>query len=199
MAAFWTTMSLILIAEIADKTQLVALALAARYRLSQVVVGIVLAVMALGLVAVLLGEAVTKLVPMAALKGLAGLAFFAFAAWALLSKEPKQKKRNSEKSAAVSAARKAPTFAFAAVAAAFFLAEFGDKTQLAAVVLAARYASPAAVWAGFVSGMVLADALGLAIGRVLGARMPGRALAVSSAVVFTLFGLVSLFDAAVSA
>ena len=76
-----------------------------------------------------------------------------------------------------------------------FLAELGDKTQLAAVALAADYRAPIAVWAGFTLGMAAADGIGIGLGRAFGSRLPYRALKISSGVVFALFGVLTLAEA----
>lgn len=186
MTPLLSTAGLIFVAEMADKTQLLALAFAARHKASQVAAGVALATAFLGMVAVGFGEALIRLVPVPTLKVVAGSAFLAVAAWTLLASG-----RDSE---AVDAhTGRWPVFAV--VAAAFFLAEIGDKTQLAAVALAARFSSPIMVWVGFMVGMLAADMLGLAVGRALGPRLPRRLLAVGSALLFALFGALTLVEA----
>ena len=75
------------------------------------------------------------------------------------------------------------------------LAEMGDKTQLATIVLAARYESIVPVWLGTTSGMVIADAIGIIVGVVLGKSIPDRFVKWFAAAIFILFGVFGLYDA----
>jgi hypothetical protein len=80
------------------------------------------------------------------------------------------------------------------VAVAFFLAEMGDKTQLATVALAAEYKSILAVWLGTTTGMLIADAIGIGVGIVLGKKIPERTIKWTAALIFIFFGLSGLYD-----
>ena len=83
---------------------------------------------------------------------------------------------------------------FWTVAVAFFLAEMGDKTQLATVALAAQFQSLIPVWLGTTTGMMIADGIGVIVGNVLGKRIPERTVKWAAATIFILFGLVGIYD-----
>lgn len=83
---------------------------------------------------------------------------------------------------------------FWTVAVAFFLAEMGDKTQLATVALAAQFQSLIPVWLGTTTGMMIADGIGVIVGNVLGKRIPERTVKWVAATIFILFGLVGIYD-----
>ena len=80
------------------------------------------------------------------------------------------------------------------MAIAFFIAEMGDKTQLATIALAAKYQSVIPVWLGTTTGMVIADAIGIVIGIVIGKKIPERAVKWFAAIIFILFGLIGLYQ-----
>ena len=84
---------------------------------------------------------------------------------------------------------------FWTVAVAFFFAEMGDKTQLATVALATKYSSIIPIWLGTTSGMLVADAIGIIVGIVLGKKIPERAIKWFAAVVFIIFGILGLYEA----
>src|SRR5258708_5054890 len=130
-----------------DKTQLLALVLAARYRRPvPVILGILVATLANHALAAWLGAEVAGLLGRDALRWILGLSFLAMAAWTLIPDKLEEEKPRS-----------ARLGAFAATLIAFFLVEMGDKTQIATAALAARYASIAAVVAGSTLGLMLAD------------------------------------------
>lgn len=83
---------------------------------------------------------------------------------------------------------------FWTVAVAFFLAEMGDKTQLATVALAAQFQSLIPVWLGTTTGMMIADGICVIVGNVLGKRIPERAVKWAAATIFILFGFIGIYD-----
>ena len=83
---------------------------------------------------------------------------------------------------------------FWTVAVAFFIAEMGDKTQLATVALAAQFQSLIPVWLGTTTGMMIADGIGVIVGNVLGKRIPERTVKWAAATIFILFGLIGIYD-----
>src|SRR3954451_3986519 len=164
-----------------DKSQLMALAFAARFRAVPILVGITLATALVHAVSVGLGAAVGVAMPTRAINVVAGLAFFGFAAWTLrgdtLDDDESTRADRTSRSAV------------AAASGAFFLSELGDKTMLATITLATREGL-IGTWAGSTVGMVAADALAILVGRQLGSRLPERAIKVGAAVLFVIFGLV---------
>ncbi|OGO54822.1 MAG: hypothetical protein A2V85_16715 [Chloroflexi bacterium RBG_16_72_14] len=181
MDAFLLSTGVILLAELGDKSQLMALAFAARYRALTVLVAVTIATLVVHAGSVILGAAFALALPTAAIQVVAGLAFFGFAGWTL---------RGDELGAADQGrARRTGRWALVTIGTAFFLAELGDKTMLATVTLATTE-EPIATWLGSTAGMVAADAIAIAIGALLGARLPERAIKVFAAAAFVVFGAI---------
>jgi putative Ca2+/H+ antiporter (TMEM165/GDT1 family) len=180
MEAFLLSFVVIFVAELGDKSQLMALTFATRYRALTVLIGISVATLLVHLGSVVIGATVAAALPTALISVLAGLAFFGFAIWTLRGDELGEEERSRAERVSGSAA--------VAVGTAFFLAELGDKTMLATITLATREA-PIPVWLGSTVGMVAADAIAIAIGRFLGTRLPERAVRIGAAAAFVLFGV----------
>ena len=180
MQAFLVAFGVIFVAELGDKSQLMALAFAARFKAVQVLVGIAVATALVHAVSVGIGAFMGVELPTRAVDLIAGVAFLGFAAWTLrgdeLSEDEATKVARSDRSAVVGAS------------VAFFLAELGDKTMLATITLATNHGL-LGTWAGSTAGMVVADALAMGVGRVLGTRLPERAIRVGAAGLFVIFGL----------
>ncbi len=183
MHAFLLSTAVIFVAELGDKSQLMAMTFAARYRVRDVLIGISVATLIVHLISVGLGVAFGAVFAEAqgAISVIAGLAFLGFAVWTLHGDEL------SEEEAAK--ARQSTGLAIVAVGAAFFLAELGDKTMLATVTLATTEGW-FGTWIGSTLGMVLADALAIGVGAVLGRRLPERAIRYGASAAFAVFGLV---------
>jgi len=176
----------VLVAEMGDKTQLVAMSLASRYRVRTVLLGSALATVVIHGISVLLAEVLGLALPADWLSLGAGLAFLGFGAWTLRGDEL------TEADEERAATRRAGS-ALLTVATIFFLAELGDKTMFTTVAVGADHAgtplSWLAVWIGSTLGMVAADALGIALGMLLGKKLPEKAIRIGAAVVFFLAGL----------
>ncbi len=169
------------IAEIGDKTQLLALLLAARYRTFwPLAFGILVATLANHALAGAFGALLADHVPAHMLRWLLGGSFVAVALWTL-----KPDTLDDDDDAIVPSARSA----FIATAAAFFLAEMGDKTQVATVLLAARFDALAAVIAGTTLGMLVANVPVLALGAKFAHRIPLHVARWTAAGVFGLLGV----------
>ena len=179
MTVFLTTLGLIGAAEMGDKTQLLTLALAARFPLRAVLGGVLVATLLNHALAVAVGGAALLVVPASLLQA-AGLSFIGFGLWTLRGD---RLTGNEER-------RVGPPLVTVAVS--FFLAEMGDKTQLATAVLAAQATSLVPVWLGSVLGMILADGLAVAVGHLLGRRLPERPVKIGAAALFLLFGILLL-------
>jgi Ca2+/H+ antiporter, TMEM165/GDT1 family len=176
----------IFIAELGDKSQLMALAFATRFPAVAVLVAITIATALVHLGSVVLGATVAAVLPTNIVAIVAGLAFLGFAAWTL---------RGDVLGASDEArARTEPTRSIVlTVGTAFFLAELGDKTMLATVTLA-THENVLGTWAGSTAGMVVADALAIGVGKILGANLPERAIRIGAAVAFVVFGLLLIWD-----
>ncbi len=182
MTAFIASVSLVFLAEMGDKTQLLAMAFATRFRAGTVLVGVFAATTANHFLAVLAGNYASQLVPMAYIQVATAASFILFGVWTLRGDTLEGEDRRFKFSP------------FWTVAAAFFLAEMGDKTQLATLALAAKYQEIIPVWLGTVTGMIVSDAIGIGIGIVLGKRLPERALKWMAAVIFIGFGVWGLYE-----
>jgi Ca2+/H+ antiporter, TMEM165/GDT1 family len=181
MRAILSSFFLIAVSEMGDKTQLLALSLAARYRRPWVVLaGILTATVANHALASLLGSWVSEHVPPRGMAGGLAVLFVAFALWTLRPDALGDQRGPS---------RAGPYLTTAVL---FFLAEMGDKTQLATAVLAAQATSFLPVWLGSVLGMVCADGLAVVVGYLLGRRLPERPLKIGAAALFLLFGILLL-------
>ena len=181
MDAFLLSFAVIFVAELGDKSQLMALAFATRYRAIHVLIGISLATLLVHLASVALGHTVAGVLPTRAISIVAGLAFFGFAAWTL--------RGDALGEADEARATRAAGSIVLAVGVSFFLAELGDKTMLATITLATRE-EPIGTWLGSTAGMVGADAIAIAIGKLLGTRLPERAIRYAAALAFAVFGAI---------
>jgi putative Ca2+/H+ antiporter (TMEM165/GDT1 family) len=169
-----------------DKTQLLAFVLAARFKRPLLIVaGIFVATAVNHGLAGALGSWITGALGPEALRWLLGVSFLAMAVWTLIPDE-------IEKDEAKTAQRFG---VFGATLVTFFLAEMGDKTQLATVALAAHYAMPLVVVVGTTLGMLLADAPAVYVGDKLSSRIPMRLVHVVAASLFALLGLATLLGA----
>jgi putative Ca2+/H+ antiporter (TMEM165/GDT1 family) len=179
VSAFLLSFALIFVAEIGDKSQLMAMAFAARYPFRTVLAGITTATALVHLVSVGVGATVGENLPTALVDGAAGVAFLLFGLWTLrgdtLSEEEAERARRSARSALL------------AVAVTFLLAELGDKTMLATITLATDR-DWFGTWLGSTVGMVCADALAVVLGAALARFLPPAVVRVGAAVLFFLFG-----------
>lgn len=183
MHAFLVSALTVALAEMGDKTQLLAFILAARFKKPVPIVGGVLAATLVnhGLAGAL-GAWITTQVSPGALRWVLGLSFIAMAAWTLLPDRIEKDETRVSGRLGV----------FGATAVTFFLAEMGDKTQFATVALAAHYGTPVLVVAGTTLGMLLADVPAVFIGDRFAARIPMRLVHALAAAVFALVGVTTL-------
>lgn len=212
--AFAVATILITLAELGDKTQLLALALACRFKAWQVLVGILVATLAVHLFSTLLGQLVGNLIPDLWLAVATGVLFIGFGVWTLRGDTV------DDEDAERSGGRFGP---IVTTAIAFFLAELGDKTQIMTTTIAADPAAvlrtfgaagPAisqwlgslgitsagltpvqtfwGVWTGSTVGMMIADGIAIVVGSVMGKRLPERLITRVSGTIFILFGLATL-------
>jgi putative Ca2+/H+ antiporter (TMEM165/GDT1 family) len=179
--AFLLSFGVVFLAELGDKSQLMALAFASRYRALTVLLAVTLATLLVHAGSVLLGSVFALALPTNVIQIAAGLAFFGFAAWTL--RGDKLGKADEDRAA------RTGRWALLTIGTAFFLAELGDKTMLATVTLATTE-EPIGTWLGSTAGMVAADAIAIAIGAYLGTRLPDRAIKVLAAAAFVVFGAI---------
>ena len=185
MDAFFLSFGIIFVAELGDKSQLMAMTFATRYRARTILAAITVATALVHLFSVLVGAAIGAALPTDAISVAAGVAFLTFAAWTLRGDEL------TEEDAA--RATRDTRSVFFTVGLAFLLAELGDKTMLATVTLAADNGL-VGTWLGSTVGMVAADALAIVVGQQLGARLPERAIKIGASVAFAAFGILLIAE-----
>jgi len=172
----------VVLAEMGDKTQLLGMAFATRYRASVVLVGVLVATLLNHLLAVALGDFLTNFIPLTTIQLVAAFSFVFFGLWTLrgdsLDGEDK----------------KVYFSPFWTVVIAFFIAEMGDKTQLAAIALAAKYHALLWVWLGTTLGMIISNIIGITVGVVLGKRIPEKLVKLVSASIFIAFGYIGIWQ-----
>jgi len=183
--ALLLSFGVIFVAELGDKSQLMALAFATRYKALPVLAGITIATAVVHALSVVVGASVGAAFPTDVTSVVAGVAFLGFGLWTLrgdsLSAEEAARAHRSTRSAVVAAS------------VAFFLAELGDKTMLATITLATTEGA-LGTWAGSTLGMVAADALAIVLGSALGTRIPERAIKIGAAISFFVFGGILIFE-----
>jgi putative Ca2+/H+ antiporter (TMEM165/GDT1 family) len=184
--AFLLSFGVIFLAELGDKSQLKALAFATRFPAIPVLIAITIATLIVHLASVALGATVALALPTNVIAIVAGLAFLVFAGWTL--RGDRIDEGDEEK-----ARRDARRSVIVTVGTAFFLAELGDKTMLATITLATNHGA-LGTWLGSTAGMVAADAIAIAVGKVLGTRLPERAIRIGAAVAFVVFGLILILE-----
>ena len=184
MEAFFVSTAIVALAEMGDKTQLLALVLAARFRKPwPIVLGILVATLANHGLAGALGAWVTTVVGPQVLRWILGVSFIAMAVWMLIPDKLDEGDADG-----------APRWGvFGTTLVAFFLAEMGDKTQIATVMLAAQYNAYLWVVAGTTLGMMLANAPVVWLGDRLVKKVPIRVVHLVSALIFLVLGLLALF------
>jgi putative Ca2+/H+ antiporter (TMEM165/GDT1 family) len=183
------SLGLVFVAELGDKTQLVALGFGARHRVGPVLVGVAIAYAVSNLLSVVVGGLLGVALPVRAIGLIGGVLFLGFAAWTLRQRDA------DTGDEAVTDGEAGPAIdrrsIVLSVTVAMFVAELGDKTMLATATLAAQ-GSPVHTWVGATVGIILSGALGVLLGRVFGARLPERVTRLGSATLFALFGTVLL-------
>jgi Ca2+/H+ antiporter, TMEM165/GDT1 family len=182
VTAFLASLAFVVLAEMGDKTQLLAMAFATRFRWQTVMWGVLAATMANHLMAAAAGSWLATVVPLSTIKIVAAASFIVFGLWTIRGDRLEGEDER---------------FAFSpfwTVAVAFFIAEMGDKTQLATISLAVKYNSIWFVWMGTTAGMMIADAIGIVVGIVMGKRIPERAVKWGAALVFIAFGIYGLWE-----
>ncbi|WP_086466029.1 TMEM165/GDT1 family protein [Oceanibaculum nanhaiense] len=183
MEAFLVSTGVVALAEIGDKTQLLALLLAARYRQPvPILLGIFVATVANHALAGFIGTVAAGLIGDDWLRWVVGLSFLAVAAWMLIPDRLDEEE--------------VPRFrghgAFLAALVCMFLAEMGDKTQIATIVLAARFESLLAVIAGTTAGMMIANTPAVLLGEAAARHVPLKLVHGAAAAIFAVIGITVL-------
>jgi putative Ca2+/H+ antiporter (TMEM165/GDT1 family) len=182
LEAFLISTGIVALAEIGDKTQLLALVLAAKFRRPlPIIAGIFCATVVNHALAGAVGAWISATIGPAAMRWILGLSFIAMAIWTLIP----DKLDDDEETA--------PRFGvFGTTLVAFFLLEMGDKTQIATIALAARYSSLFAVVAGTTFGMMLANVPAVLLGEVAARKLPMKLVHGIAAAIFLVLGVLVL-------
>lgn len=186
MEAFLVSTGVVALAEIGDKTQLLAFVLAARFkRPLPIIAGILVATLANHGLAGAAGAWITTVLDPEVLRWVLGLSFLGMAAWTMVPDRIEERD-------ALAAGRLG---VFGATLVAFFLVEMGDKTQIATVAMAAHYAMPLVVVLGTTLGLLVADVPAVLVGDRLAAKVPMRPVHIAAAVIFAVLGVATLLGA----
>lgn len=186
MEALLVSAGVVALAEIGDKTQLLAFILAARFKKPwPIIAGILCATLVNHGLAGALGAWITSVLSPEILRWVLGLSFIGMAVWTMIPDKIEEEETQVAKRVGV----------FTATLVTFFLAEMGDKTQVATVAMAAHYASPLLVVIGTTAGMLIADVPAVLLGDKLANRIPMRLVHALAAVLFALLGIATLLGA----
>lgn len=185
LEAFLVSTGVVALAEVGDKTQLLAFTLSARYRKAwPIVLGILVATLVNHGLAGVLANWLTEHISPLALNWALGVIFLLMAAWVLIPDKLDDTQVKASKYGV-----------FATTLAAFFLAEMGDKTQFATIAMVAQYQNYLAVVAGSTAGMMLANVPAVLVGSKLAHRIPVRTVHIVAAIIFACLGVVALTSA----
>ena len=183
MESFLVSTGIVALAEIGDKTQLLAFILAARFKKPlPIIAGILVATVVNHGLAGALGAWVTSLLGPDVLRWVLGLSFIGMAIWTLIPDEIEEDETMVAQHLGV----------FGATLVTFFLAEMGDKTQIATIAMAAHYPSPLIVVAGTTLGMLIADVPAVFVGNRFASKIPLKLVHSIAAAIFALLGILTL-------
>ena len=184
MEAFFASFGFIAIAEMGDKSQLVALAFATKYKAWQVLAGITVATLVIHAGSVAIGLLAGENLSDTTISVTAGLAFIVFGLWTLRGDTMGEDDTRT----------RGLLGPILVVTVAFFIAELGDKTMFATITVATQYPGFIGTWLGSTAGMVVADAIAIVAGLVIGSRLPERPVKLVSATIFLVFGVWFIVD-----
>ncbi|MCA1779754.1 MAG: TMEM165/GDT1 family protein [Xanthomonadaceae bacterium] len=186
MESLLVSTGVVALAEIGDKTQLLAFILAARFKKPiPIILGILLATVVNHGLAGALGAWITTTINPGMMRWVLGLSFIGMAVWTMIPDQIEEEETNVARRFGV----------FGATLITFFLAEMGDKTQIATVAMAAHYAMPVMVVIGTTLGMLIADVPAVFVGDKLATRIPMKVVHSIAAGIFALLGIATLLGA----
>lgn len=180
-AEYFQAAALIFIAEMGDKTQILSMAFATKFKIRQILIGVAIGAALNHGLAIAFGTLLSRYIPMDLLQLTAGMLFVFFAFWSLQAEESEEEEV------------KAAYGPVLTVSLAFFLGELGDKTQLTALTLSAGAQWPLVILAGTVTGMVLTSLIGILVGIKLGDKIKEIYLKLGAFAVFMFFGLQKIY------
>ncbi|OHB51668.1 MAG: hypothetical protein A2Y12_02190 [Planctomycetes bacterium GWF2_42_9] len=183
MEAFIASLLFVVLAEMGDKTQLLAMAFATKYKAHKVLIAVFLATIINHALAAGTGRLLATIIPLDIIRLVAALSFIGFGLWTIRGDKLEGEDKKGSRFGPI-----------LTVGIAFFIAEMGDKTQLATISLAVEYHNTFMVLMGTTLGMIIADAIGIIIGIVMHKHIPEKAIKWVAATIFILFGLIGTYE-----
>jgi putative Ca2+/H+ antiporter (TMEM165/GDT1 family) len=183
LAAFIKALLFVVVGEMGDKTQLLAMAMAGKYRTREVMLGVLFATILNHALAVAAGSLLSSLIPMNIVSIVAGASFLIFGLWTIRGDADDDAQRKNSRFGPI-----------LTVGIAFFLAEMGDKTQLMTIAIAAEYRQPLLVLLGTTSGMLIADGIGVLCGAWICRQLGQVTMKWIAGLVFMFFGSLTLYQ-----
>ncbi len=185
MSEFIKAALFVVVAEMGDKTQLLAMAMASKYKVRQVMLGVLIATVLNHALAVALGSYLNSVIPIDTIKIVAAVAFLIFGFWTLRGDKIDDDDKKKKKFGPV-----------ITVCIAFFIAEMGDKTQLMTIAIAADSINPLFILLGTTTGMLIADGIGIICGAWMSKHIPEKYIKWGAGLIFIFFGTLTLYQSA---
>lgn len=183
MSEFIKAALLVVVAEMGDKTQLLAMAMASKYKVKEVMIGVLVATIFNHALAVAVGNYLSSLIPMSTIKIVAAISFLIFGLWTLRGDKIDDEDKKKTKFGPI-----------VTVAIAFFLAEMGDKTQLMTIAISANSHQPAFILMGTTVGMLIADGIGIIGGAWMCKHIPEVYIKWVAGIIFMFFGTLTIYS-----
>lgn len=183
MESFIKALLLVVVAEMGDKTQLLAMAMASKYKVKQVMIGVLIATILNHALAVAVGNYLSSIIPMSLVKVIAAVSFLVFGLWTIRGDKLDDEDNKKSKFGPI-----------VTVAIAFFIAEMGDKTQLMTITIAAENQQPVLILMGTTVGMLVADGIGILFGAWMCRHIPEIYIKWVAGVIFMFFGTLTLYS-----
>lgn len=183
MTDFIKAFLFVVVAEMGDKTQLLAIAMAGKYKVRQVMIGVFVATIFNHTLAVVVGNYLSSLIPMTTVKTVAAISFIIFGLWTLRGDKIDDDEKKKSKFGPI-----------ITVAIAFFIAEMGDKTQLMTIAIAAESNVPIFILMGTTVGMLIADGIGIIGGSWMCKHIPEKYIKWGAGIIFMLFGTITIYE-----
>lgn len=183
MESFIKALLLVVVAEMGDKTQLLAMAMASKYKAKQVMIGVLIATILNHALAVAVGNYLSSIIPMNLVKVIAAVSFLVFGLWTIRGDKLDDEENKKSKFGPI-----------VTVAIAFFIAEMGDKTQLMTITIAAENQQPLLILMGTTVGMLVADGIGILFGAWMCRHIPEIYIKWVAGIIFMFFGTLTLYN-----
>lgn len=183
MSEFIKAALLVVVAEMGDKTQLLAMAMASKYKVKEVMIGVLVATIFNHALAVAVGNYLSSFIPMNTVKIVAAISFLIFGLWTLRGDKIDEENEKKNKFGPI-----------VTVAIAFFLAEMGDKTQLMTIAISANSHQPIFILMGTTVGMLIADGIGIIGGAWMCKHIPEVYIKWVAGIIFMFFGTLTIYN-----